>query len=232
MLNQRIAEVARAEFESAVADLRKFPPHDSLLRFYSRQDERIATGATASPVKPACHKNCWHCCYYKVEARAIEVFAIVDFVKRQFTELELQTALEHARQNIKEVDGFTYKQHMATNQQCPFLLDGQCAVYPVRPSKCRNFHASDVARCKESYENPTDLTIPNSYVTEVFIASHGGTEGFEKAVEFSGLDHRIYDLNSAFVEAIENPKCLKRFKDRKKAFLTAKVVQVGEAGPL
>jgi len=230
VLEQRIAEVARAEFESAVADLRKVSPHDSLLRFYSRQDERIAAGAATSAVKPACHKNCWYCCYYKVEARAIEVFAIVDFVKRQFTEQELQTALKCASQNVEEVGGLSYKQHMTTNQKCPFLVDGQCSVYPVRPSKCRNFHASDVARCVESYERPTDLTIPNSYVTEIFIASHGGSEAFERAVELSGLDHRMYDLNSAFVEAIENPKCLKRFKDRKKAFLTAKVVQVGEAG--
>lgn len=230
MLDQRITEIARAEFESAVADLRKLPPHDSLLRFYSRQDERIVAATAASSVKPGCHKNCWYCCYYKVETKAIEVFAIIDFVKRQFTEQELQVMLECAKQNIKEVDGFTYTQHMITNQRCPFLIDSQCGVYPVRPSKCRNFHASDITRCKESYEKPSDLTIDTSYVAEILTASHYGTEAFEKAVQLSGLDHRMYDLNSAFVEAVENPKCIKRFKDRKKAFLTAKVVQVGEAG--
>lgn len=230
MFNGPVAKVARDEFRAATADLRKLSPQESLLRFYSRQDGRIAEAMIVSPVKPACHANCSYCCYYKVEAHAIEIFAIVDFVKRQYSDRVLRRALELAAQNVKEVEGFSYKQHMATNQQCPFLSDGQCSIYPVRPLKCRNFHASDVARCKESYEKPTDLTIPNSFVTEVLVASHGGSEAFDKAVELSGLDHRMYDLNSAFIEAVENPKCFKRFKDRKKAFLSAKVIQVGEAG--
>lgn len=231
MLEEQMAEVARAEFGRAATDLAKASPLESLICFYSRHDKCIADAIAASPTKPACRSECWYCCYYKVEARAIEVFAIAEYVKKQFTEQELKRALEQAKKNIKEVEGLSYKQHMATNQQCPFLVENRCSVYPVRPSKCRNFHASNSARCKESYEKPNDLTIPNSYVTDVFIASQGGSEAFEKAVELSGFDHRMYDMNSAFIEAIENPKCFKRFKDRKKAFLSAKVVQVGEAGP-
>lgn len=226
MTDYEIAEVARMEFAQAMADLAKIPSQESLVRFYTRHDKRILDAIALSAVKPACRSGCSYCCYYKVEARAVEVFAIAEYVKRQFTSQRLSQALKQAERNIEEVEGLSYKQHMATNQRCPFLVEDQCAIYPVRPSKCRNFHASILARCKESFEKPTDLTIPNSFVAEVFIASQGGSEGFEKAVEVSGFDHRMYDMNSAFVEAIQNPKCFKRFKDRKKAFLNAKVIQV------
>lgn len=230
MLEEQMAKVAKAEFDMATTDLAKTPPLESLLHFYSRHDQRIFDAKAASLVKPACRAECSYCCYYKVEAKAIEVFAIAEHVKKQFTEQKIQNALEQAKRNIKEAEKLSYKEHMATNQQCPFLVENSCSIYPVRPSKCRNFHASDVARCKESYEKPTDLTIPNSYVTNIFIVSQGGSDAFEKAIELSGFDHRTYDMNSAFIEAIENPKCFKRFKNRKKAFMQAKVVQVGEAG--
>lgn len=228
MLREQMAAVADQEFDLALADLAKLTPQESLIRFYTRHDQWVNEAEKAAIVKPACRNHCAYCCYYKIEAKAVEVLAIADYVHKNYSGEQLEKALAQAKKNVEEAKDLSYQEHMATNQACPFLIADSCSIYPVRPSKCRNFHASDVDRCKASYENPTDLSIANSYVAEVFIASQASTGAFEKATEVAGVDAHTYDLCSAFIEAIENPKTAKRFKDGKKTFLNAKVVELGD----
>jgi hypothetical protein len=76
-----------------------------------------------------------------------------------------------------------------------------------------------------------DLAIPHGYVREIYIVGNASTEGFELAVTQMGLDSRPYDLNSAIVEALENPKCIKRFRDGKKAFPNAKFEDIKDVLP-
>jgi Fe-S-cluster containining protein len=216
-------EAERAELRAAAIDLAKSSTLDSLLRFYSRHDKRIADAIAVSPTKLACQSGCAYCCYIKVVVNAVEVFAIAEYVKKQFAEQKLKQVVEQAKANVKQVEGLSVKEHEAINQQCPFLVENRCSIYPVRPSRCRNFHSYVVTRCKDAYEDPTDQTT-HTYVRHIEVVSKGGTQGFEGAVRQSGFDYRNYDMNSAFVEAIENSKCFKRFKDRKKAFLYASVV--------
>jgi Fe-S-cluster containining protein len=109
-------------------------------------------------------------------------------------------------------------------------MQDKCSIYSVRPSKCRNFHAKDVDGCKTSYEEPHNLSLPNSFIPEVFVAANGTTDGFEQAIHEAGMDSRTYDLNSAFLEAMENTKAAKRFKSGKKTFISAKIVAEPENG--
>lgn len=221
-MERELALAARNEFEAARTDLKTLLPSEALLRHYSRLDTKIARARDAVRAKTACGSGCWYCCYYKVVARAAEVFLIIDFVLRNFSTTQLAQITAQAKKNVLEVNGLSHSEHLTTNQQCPFLVDAHCSVYPVRPAKCRTFHATDVERCRLSYERPTDLSIPNSYVSEVFIATEGGTQGFNVAMQSVGYDPRVYDLNSALIEALENSKCAKRFRNKKKAFLLAK----------
>jgi len=161
-----------------------------------------------------------------VEARAVEVLAIRDYVLTKFKPELIGAIVEQANRNVAEAKTLTHVEHLATNQRCPFLVDDKCAVYPVRPSKCRNFHAADMQGCKDSYDQPTNLSILSSYIPEVFDAANGITQGFEGATEHAGLDSRVYDLNSAFLEALKNPQASKRLRSGKKAFLSATVVQL------
>jgi len=215
-------KVAENEFETVRTDLKTILPSEALLRHYHRLDTKIAEARDVSTTKTACDSGCWYCCYYKVVARAAEIFLIIDFVRRNFSGEQLTQVTAQAKKNVLEVEGFSHAEHLATNQRCPFLVDAQCSVYSVRPAKCRTFHATDVEGCRLSYERPTDLDLPNSYIPEVLIATEGCTQGFNEAMRFAGYDFRVYDLNSALIEALENPKCAKRFRDKKKAFLLAK----------
>jgi Fe-S-cluster containining protein len=226
MNEQRMYQFAQSEFDSASQALAKLPPQEALVGFYRRLDAAVAKAIEESPVKPACRAGCSFCCYYKVEARAVEVLAIRDYVLAKFKPELIRAIVEQANRNVAEAKTLTHIEHLATNQRCPFLVDDKCAVYTVRPSKCRNFHAADMQGCKGSYDQPTNLSIPNSYIPEVFDAANGITQGFEGATEHARLDQRVYDLNSAFIEALKNPQASKRLRSGKKAFLSATVVQL------
>jgi len=218
----------KKESTAASADLKQNKPQDALMRYYPRLDQVIAKAIDESKVPIACGKGCSYCCYYKVEAKPVEIFEIVEFIQRKFSPDETQAALNQATKNVQDVKGLSYEEHLATNQKCPFLVDGGCSIYEVRPSKCRNFHSTEVELCKESYEKPTDLSIPNSYNELLHMRANGATVGFENAIIARGFDGATYDLNSAVIEAFENPKLSKRYNKRKRAFLKAKQIEAPE----
>jgi Fe-S-cluster containining protein len=215
---------AESEMAAAKADLGKVGPSEALVRFFRRHDEAVVKARATSAVKPACAAGCSYCCYYKVEARAVEVLAIHQYVISRFTPDQIRAAVDQASMNVSQAKSLSHTEHLTTNQRCPFLVQERCSIYPVRPSKCRDFHAADVQGCKDSFDRPEDLSIPNSYIDGIFESGSGTTFGFEAAVETAGLDSRVYDLNSAFLEAMQNAKSAKRFRAGKKAFLVAKVV--------
>ena len=213
----------RAEYAEAKANLAKELPQQAVVRFYSRQDTVIAAAIASATVKPACQSGCAYCCYYKVEATAAEVLAIRHFAVSRFTPEQLQCTVQQASRNVEEAKGFSYAEHLMTNQACPFLVNNACSVYSVRPSKCRIFHATDVEGCKSSYERP-DVPVPETYVPEVLAAASATAHAFGFAVGEAGFDARTYDLNSAFLEAMHTSSAQKRLNGRKRVFLKAKVV--------
>lgn len=116
----------------AAADLEKSSAHEAVIRFYARHDTKLDIAASTASIRPACGSGCWYCCYYKVVAKPVEVFAITDFVRRKYSSAELQRALGEARSNVAQVQGMTHAQHLATNQKCPFLVESKCSIGAVR----------------------------------------------------------------------------------------------------
>lgn len=225
-----LEQYAEAEYDVAQTELQRSQAQQAVIKFYARQDAAIRDAAAKASTSPACKAGCAYCCYYKVEARAAEVLAIKNFAVSRFSPAQLRAVIEQAQRNVSEAKGLTHAEHLATNQRCPFLQDDRCSIYEVRPSKCRSFHAADVEGCRASYEHPTDLSIPNSFVPEIFEAANGVAEGFYAAMEGAEIDSTVYDLNSAFVEAMQNAAVPKRLNSGKKAFLRATVVTLPDDG--
>jgi Fe-S-cluster containining protein len=72
-----------------------------------------------------CHAGCTACCQSNVRLRPIEIEGIAWYAA---TRLDEQT-WRRVRVQLLEPDG----------PVCPFLLDGQCSVRPLRPITCRTF---------------------------------------------------------------------------------------------
>lgn len=110
----------------------------------------------------ACKAGCYYCCDVYVSAQAPRIFAIADWLRANSPDLDAEIAgLEAADAAIrgKDVDG-----RAAASLACPFLGEGKCGIYPVRPAACRGLFSLSMEACiagarGESEEIPTPAHI-------------------------------------------------------------------------
>ena len=76
-------------------------------------------------IRVGCHAGCTACCQSSVRLRPIEIEGVAWYAA---TRLDDDTWRRVAAQLSRPDDGV-----------CPFLLDGQCSVRPLRPLACRSF---------------------------------------------------------------------------------------------
>ncbi|MDO8909756.1 MAG: YkgJ family cysteine cluster protein [Pseudohongiella sp.] len=212
-------EITQREHAIALADTRMHGWQQALAASQKRQDDisRLIVSTASSGL--ACQAGCWYCCYFKVDAHAEEVFRIVDYVKAKFNPSRAARLQEDVAANAKTLRSLSPEQQLSANLKCPFLDDGKCSIYDVRPARCKTFHATDVDGCKQAYENPTNLNIPGSLVPELFYAGEAHLKGFRQALDDSGYDVSVYELNSALEMALADATPKRRFEKRKRAFV-------------
>ncbi|HUT10280.1 MAG TPA: YkgJ family cysteine cluster protein [Thermoguttaceae bacterium] len=135
--------------------------HEQLLRIQAEQreaaDARTAEYIATENVSLACREGCDYCCYLRVEAYRLEASAIVDYIRRTFTEKQTADLRARLEKHVDIVDDMTVEQHRTRNIPCPLLADSRCSVYPMRPLACRSYTSLHVRSCKYSFKNPRDM---------------------------------------------------------------------------
>jgi Fe-S-cluster containining protein len=222
MFNRFEPSAAEREFETSFTELMSLPPLSALHNFHARHDDLIESVSNRSDKPRACVKGCGFCCHLKVVADAVEIFSMVDYVKANLSQTQIDGMIQGAKQNVEEARNLSHEEQATINQQCPLLVDNACAIYPVRSIKCRNYHSMDEESCRASYQHPEDLTILNNSLPQLYVAATGSGDGFMAALHNHGYDDRIYDFNAAFVEAMESPQCKRRYHSKQRAFTSAK----------
>ncbi|HMR01235.1 MAG TPA: YkgJ family cysteine cluster protein [Candidatus Gracilibacteria bacterium] len=78
----------------------------------------------------ACHKGCDACCKKSSDVMVFqpEAFNIVDYIAEKATTAVGQKMLEQMKAATSETE------------ECPFLVEGECGVYEVRPLACRTYY--------------------------------------------------------------------------------------------
>lgn len=181
-----------------------------------RHDARLAAAADVGTL--ACRSGCAFCCHFTVDVRPAEVFQILDFVDRSFTagaRSRIQAAI-HA--NAAELAGLDEEQRVTRNIRCPFLDDDRCSIYPVRPQSCRNYHATDVAGCEQSWGDPGNLDIDPEFAPGVYQAGEAHVEAVSGVLAEAGFDVDAYELSVALAAALTDPGARARYEARLKPF--------------
>lgn len=210
------------EFQKSAAQLAKGKDANAALtKSYERYDNLIAKTIDESPTKPACKAGCAFCCHYKVEIRAHEMLLIKDYISKTFNAEKITAVLAEAETNAALIRTLTPEQHLTTNIKCPMLQDNQCSIYPARPFRCRNFHSTDANACEQSHSDPSNMEIATGMIEDIAMFADAHTQGFEAAAEQTGRDNRIYDFNTALLEALTDEQALKRYQRGKKTFQQA-----------
>lgn len=209
--------IVAQEYRQALADIDTLGPIAAYERSRARHDDRLASASDAHTL--ACKAGCFWCCYFSVDVRAVEVFAILEFMKRELSSEEQIRIRADIEANALLLKGVSEDARAQRNVKCPFLYNGRCSIYTARPQTCRNYHATDAAGCERSYNEPDNIDIDPEFAPLVYQFGGSHVEAFAKAMTQSGYDIAAYELNSALHEALADPTAARgRFESRVKPF--------------
>lgn len=104
----------------------------------------------------ACGRGCSHCCHQLIPVHAMEEFHITRYVDENLNQetksligINLKNWLEKFNEAMGEgivpFDKFNVvvKTIAENKMTCPFLLNGECSIYPARPIACRTHYVTD-----------------------------------------------------------------------------------------
>lgn len=163
-----------------------------------RLDERIGKAICSSRMQPACAKGCSWCCHgVKVSISPLEAIVIAHALVQDAIALR-ERVLESA----------TRRRHMNTDalyeagDPCPFLgAQGECSIYPFRPSACRRHCCMDAAECESAVSNPT-LKLAVTQHAQANIAGTINAMAWAAAIDDANLDYRSFELATAVATAL------------------------------
>jgi Fe-S-cluster containining protein len=207
-----IRDILERERELALGEIRALGVVRALESSQQRHDARIAAAPDVGTL--ACRAGCSWCCHFTVDVRVVEVFRILDVVEQTFTAEERSRVYAEVRANSAVLRELDEDERVTRNLKCPFLNEGHCTIYAARPQSCRNYHATNVAGCQQSYEEPGNLDIDPDFAPYVYQAGGAHVEAFSTAMRDAGYDVSAYELNCALDAALSEPAARQLFENR------------------
>ncbi len=208
-----VMKMIRAEITVARSQLESSGPLKAYQLALTRHDASLEQ-ASDSPTL-ACKAGCAWCCHFSVDIRPVEALNILEHVQNQFTPNQITALRREMASNSEILAPLDDIQRMQTTLKCPFLMEQQCSIYTARPQTCRNYHATDAAGCKQSFDEPNNLDIAPEFAPMVYQSGAAHLEAFAKTIQDSGYDHAAYELNSAMTELLANPEATRQRFDAK-----------------
>jgi Fe-S-cluster containining protein len=220
-----VRAIVSAEHGKALAEIKLQGPIAAYESSRDRHDARLSAAADASTL--ACKSGCAWCCHFPVDVRAVEAFAIAEFMERELAADERHRVEEELFANALTLTGMSELQRMQRNHKCAFLQNDRCSIYSARPQTCRNYHATDASGCERSFREPDNLEIDPEFAPLVYQSGGAHVDAFAGALNDNGLDTVAYDLNAALVEVLGNPReSRRRFLAGQKPFPNLRGIEV------
>ncbi len=117
-------------------------------------------GGKARAAALDCRRGCAFCCHLPVETTAAEAARGLEYARAHLDDAGF-AALASRIEAAEEAYPLSADQPPARHPPCPFLLDGACLVYAVRPLACRGWNSADVAACESAYlEGVSAVAVP------------------------------------------------------------------------
>lgn len=211
-----VRRIASQEYRQAGAEIAALGPLPAYQNSQRRHDQRLAEAPDAASL--ACQAGCAWCCYFSVDLRPAEVFHILDFIESHWTPQARDRLRAEIETNSAVLATLDEVERMRRNVKCPFLSEGRCSIYAARPQTCRNYHATDAAGCRKSFEEPDNLDIDPEFAPHVYQAGGAHVDAFSKALHDAGYDIMAFELNTVLSAALADAGARRRFEARQPAF--------------
>ena len=220
---QELLELATTFRDAAAEELKHAETADDVhavtLRAHARLNALETQLFAEHRVRVDCKAGCGTCCHLgKIDARAHEIFALANWITRNFSSEERDAVLRGAQAHAAAVAPLTLEAHLRTVRACPLLRDMSCSAHPARPGVCRIGHSTDVRICERAFQNPDDLTAKGGSHAVSKLAMTVASDGTSFAFIEAGLDKTAYDLGSALAEALGDPSAQERWLAGGRAF--------------
>ncbi len=130
----------------------------------------------------ACINKCSHCCYQAVFISKAEATEIAKFTGREMADVGVPL--------IESIGLIEESREKYTTKPCPFLKDGSCSIYEVRPIACRvNINLSKQSSLCDTVNHPK-ASVP-----------YAAIDGFHDNILMAlGLMHPAEDIRGWFPE--------------------------------
>lgn len=152
----------------------------------------------------ACRKACATCCQLRVVATMPEVLLAAHFLARVAPPLadrgiDLVGALRAAEAKTHRR---SEAERAADPVRCPFLAQGVCVIYPVRPLACRGHASTDARACAEAAAGRRAEVPASAGHRQVRALVQGA---LQSSLRDAGLAWGVYEFNEALVTALDHP---------------------------
>ena len=172
--------------------------------------QSLVASLSANGEAISCRKGCSYCCYHYVTVSLAQGIVIVDHLYRRKDLLKrFLDNYEHWREQGKSIaDGIDHirihalstsmpinqvitktrplsSKYFGSNIPCPFLVDNECSIYPVRPPSCSGHHAV----------SPREWCAPTSQQQPEIRRSMSADEDFIKIVQLADTRLSLYELS-------------------------------------
>lgn len=167
----------------------------------SLADREISQITGTGSVPLACRKGCHHCCQLMPTAAAAELVPILKTVAGWADEQQHQLRVR-LREYVQEAEFERNERFLRFRKDRPFLTEGECSIYEVRPLFCRGSSSENPELCRAFNEDPN--------AEEVF--GPNGELGLAQAI-ISGLttgsasppNRARVEVPGAILRLLENP---------------------------
>jgi len=191
-----------------------------LARYYRIADENAATLIEEKGIQRDCHHGCSFCCFQRVNANAHEVFLILRFVNERFSQQERAELVSRLADYSRRCSAMTIDERNEQAIRCPFLVDGRCSIYSVRPLVCRAYHSNSQHLCETHCGSISSLQDSEASISHDLFNLWEKMGFFaHRAYELEGYDMTDHDLCIAFYAAISKPQLQKRWRKKQSCLL-------------
>lgn len=224
-MTERVSAASQAAFDRERNEARRTVAPDAgsvraqVVRMYSRLEHEQKAVIDSEKLALACERGCSYCCHQRVEVRPYEVFLLAEHVRTRLSASQQTDLKRRLAVNLARISSLEPLQHTRAGVGCAMLQDGACSVYEARPAACRKYYSLSVETCRNAFEHPAEPLSGPLEDNALRLAGNAVALGYGRGVEESGRDASRYELHTALLEALENPKASKRYRDGKKAFV-------------
>jgi Fe-S-cluster containining protein len=148
----------------------------------------------------ACRAGCAHCCYQAVGVSPPEALAIHEHLLATRSTEELDALDRRLRDADEKTRGMGLTERLSPELPCPFLEEGACSIYEVRPLACRGKNSLDAAACER--------TLHDAEARRAFIAGKLAVPCYREPIRAfhavaAGLQLALEELHRLHAEPLE-----------------------------